>query len=138
MVDLRATIDRPIERARIEHRTLDHAQIAAALRLAEVFTAAGAEIVKHGNAVPVGDQPIDQMAADKTGTAGNENSAAHARDCDSRSSRPRLASSERCAASSIRTMRRPLSPPIGDVSPVQMARAKCDTTRASGSLPGRR
>ena len=41
----------------------------------EVLQAAAAEIVEHGDATAVGEEPLDQMAADEAGAAGNENRA---------------------------------------------------------------
>jgi len=39
----------------------------------EVLQAAAAEIVEHGDATAVGEEPLDEMAADEAGAAGDEN-----------------------------------------------------------------
>ena len=56
----------------IDHIALKEGQVRVAFMLGEVGAASDGKIVEHVHAPPVGDQPVDQMAADEASTTGDK------------------------------------------------------------------
>jgi hypothetical protein len=63
----------------LQHVALDEPEVGLRLRLVEEARLAGGEVVVGGDGVSVGEQAVDQVAADEPGPAGDE-VATHADD----------------------------------------------------------